>query len=477
LTDQLRGPFRGLFAAALAALMLVGCGGPTPPPPPSAATSQSASQIPIGSTPPDGGLAPSGAPPQGTPPAGSDDSNAGSDLIGSASQPLLPGLYVPYGIGVRSTDHFAFVQSPTDCDTLVDILDSGEWHVAKRASVPIPTAEPSTPPLPDIAPIEWLLLKSADEAAYARVGGDETGCVAQVWRLPRLSYAASGDALTTSGDASEFQVLCAAGSGVATFGAMYVGQDGFVVSLNSTVPLVVGSHPIDKDTELSMGQTAFGVDDIFSMFYEQTSDGQVQDSPVAEFGPSNPEAGWEGEAEVTTIEPLTGTLHLQALRNEAGDSENLDIDFRCDLPPGQLTRAAENPAPTGSPSPTPGEPNELTLTIAEGPHAGTEHFTGADVTCSFNLFGKDEYLVSYAPSVEVADGDLSYVSVNVPKSGDKASVSMTYQGDDFEHDYFNTDNSPGTLTEAAGGVQIEASGHSAGTDFNISVNCNSVDRF
>jgi hypothetical protein len=119
----------------------------------------------------------------------------------------------------------------------------------------------------------------------------------------------------------------------------------------------------------------------------------------------------------------------------------------------------------------------MSLTLAEGPHAGTLEFSGAEITCSQNLFGKDEYLVSYSPSAEIISGDLSGVTVTVPASGAKTDVFITFEGEDFEHDFLTDNNATGVVTETATGANFTVSGHGGGTSFDITVSCGTVDRF
>jgi hypothetical protein len=117
------------------------------------------------------------------------------------------------------------------------------------------------------------------------------------------------------------------------------------------------------------------------------------------------------------------------------------------------------------------------LTIANGPHAGTQTLNGEDVDCSFGLFKPDQYYVSYSPTAELSTGDLSYVSVGVARSGGKADVSIFFEGDDFEHDFLNANNVSATLVETPTNVHIQSTGRAGGTDFEITFDCGTVDRF
>jgi hypothetical protein len=407
------------------------------------------------------------------------DEDSGAELLPAENQPLVPGLYLPSGVIARSTDHFAFIQSPTDCNTLTAILGAGEWQVVEHAALPIPSADPSFP-MPVISPPEWLLLKSGEGTAFVRIGGDDAGCVAQLWRVARVPFTASGDVINQSGEASEFQTMCAAAGGMATFGGIFIADDGTVISLSSSVPLVMGTHPLGVDQELSMGQTTLDERQVFeALFAHAQGDEDEDEVPVTDFFPPDPESGWQGSAEVTSIDPLIATLKFEEARDESGDTQSLQIDFRCDLPPGQLKRAAENPTPTESPVPsgTVAQPNRLSVTLAEGPHAGTLEFSGDEITCSQNLFGQDEYLLSYSPSAELVPGDLTGVTVTVPASGTKTEVFITFEGEDFEHDFLTTKEATGDVTESATGANVTVTGHAGGTDFDLSITCGTVDQF
>lgn len=461
----------GLAALAGAVIILaVGCGSQTPPPNPS------------GSLQPSGSPAVTGPAPSGsaTNPPGPVES-PGSDLLAPEPQTAFPGLYLPAGFLAQGTDHFALIQAPFDCPTLTGVLAAGQWTLADRAFVPIPTAAPgqSPQPMPDLNLPEWLLLRWADDTAIARIGGDQTSCLAQVWRLARSQYVAHG-AIESTGEASALQVMCAAGDGVAEIGAMNFGADGTFFSFQTTVPLRVGRHSLDAETELTAGPRGPTIAQAFDALYGGAPTMEEPDIPGIEpYYPAGFETGsleWQGSMEVTSIDPLLGQIEFEDLTNEAGEELTLTTPFRCDLPSRQLTRAAEaaaNATPSPAPSPTPA-PGVLSVTIATGPHAGTQQLTSPDLTCNLGLFGPGDWTASYS-AAEPVSGDVQSLMITVDANG-KADVFMI-MGDDFEDDWFNTDSAQATVTDNGASVDIAVTGRAAGTDFTIEFLCNDVARF
>lgn len=476
----------GLGVAVLA-FVGVACGGPNPPPAPTASDGVAASAAPSGALPSDGG--PSGTPgpsgqPGSSPEPGASPPPAGApaaDLVAPVPQPALPGLYLPAGTLAQGSDHYALIQARMDCEALTAALGAGQWQIVDRAALAIPTPDPaaSAPPMPELTPFEWILLRWGDEAAMARVGGDENGCIAQVWRLARLPYAATG-AIESAGEAQSLQMLCVAGGGVAQIASIHVADDGTLFSVSTQVPLERGTHPITMETELSAGQAEVDVEMFFRGLYGQQpgGDGEAIPDAAEPYFPADFEAGaWEGSIEVTSVEPLTGEIVFRNVRNEDGDALELRTGFRCDLPPGQLARAAEQsaeatPGPDATPTPAPGQ---VTVQIASGPHAGSHTATSADATCSANLFGDGKWHATYSQAEPIA-GDLQSLTLTVPADGQRTDVFMIF-GDDFERDWFNTDDATTEITDDGSSVTFDVTGRDAGTEFEIEFVCYDIARF
>lgn len=461
---------RAAVLATLALALLLACGGPTPPPQPTP------SGAPIGS--PGVDASPGATSPSGPVPSPSFAFDPGA-LAERPPQPNLPGLYLPAGVLAQGTDHFALIQARMDCPTLKAVLGAGQWSVIDHGSLVLPTQDPAQPtpevPLPELTPPDWLLLRWGNEYAFARVGGDENGCLAQVTRLARAPYAAHG-AIESSGEGAAMQVMCAAGSGVAEIATVYFGDDGAFFSFQTAVPLEIGSHPLDEDTDLEAGARGPSVEAAFALFYGGATDNAEEEIPGIEpYAPADLSvAVWPGSLEVASIDPLVGTINFEGVRNEAGESLTLTAPFRCDLPLGQLTRAAEQQAePTAVPSPSPA-PGRLSVEIAEGPHAGPQELTSSDVTCSLGLFGAGDWSASYVAPEPVA-GEVQSLTVTAHANG-KADVFMTL-GDDFDHDWFNTDSALVEVSDHGASVDIAVTGHSADSDFTIDIICYDIFRF
>lgn len=452
--------------AGAVVMLAVGCGSQTPPPNPSGSLVPSSSPA-VTSPAPSASAAPTA------------DGSPGSDILAPERQPAFPGLYFPAGFLAQGTDHFALIQAPFDCPTLTDVLRAGQWTMVDRGAVVMPTQDPAQPTpavaIPDFSLPEWLLLHWGDEYAVARVGGDENGCLAQVWRLSNGDYAAHG-AIESVGRANALQTMCAAGNGIAEFGALYVGADGTFFSLQTTVPLKVGSHPIDQDTELRAGPVGPTVEMAFRLLFGGVSEEEQARFDIDPYFPEDPAEGWPGSIEVTSVDPLVGEIHFEGLRNEAGDQQTLSTGFRCDLRPGRLTAAAEaaanaTPSPVPSPSPAPGH---LSVDIAAGPHAGTQQLTSPDMTCSLGLFGTGDWTVSYNAPEYVA-GEVQSLTVTAHANG-KADVFMTL-GDDFDRDWFNTDSAQAEVSDHGASVDIVVNGRGADSDFTIAITCYDIVRF
>ena len=340
---------------------------------------------------------------------------------------------------------------------------------------PMPSPDPSAG-LPEIPPVEWLVLRWAEDRAVVRLGGDETGCVAQVWRLARVPYTASGTYEAT-GEAMQYQVMCFAGGGGAQLGAFYFAPDGLLYSISAAMPLEVGSHPVDIDTEVNIGQAEVDIDDLLRALFSGDQQAGLDEDAGESFFPSDAESGeWQGSVEVTGIDPLVGEMVLQDMRDERGRSQELRTGFRCDLPPGQLARAAEEPADGEGPSPSPAPVGSLTIDIASGPNAGSHQIDSSEIDCSFNLFGDDKWFVSYAPPGDPVADELQALTVSLPQGGGESSVFMLF-GDDIEQDWFDTDDATGEITDAGNSTRIEIRGRAVGTDFNLTIDCGSIERF
>lgn len=417
---------------------------------------------------------PSGAPvPTGPLPTGAGDGvvDAASELLPPDAGLALPGLYLPAGTVGRGSDHYAFIQSPAACDELVAVLRAGEWTVTDQLSPPLPSSDPEAG-VPEIPPIQWLTLRWADDMAVARVGGDASGCVAQFWRLAHVPYTASG-VFESAGEATQMQLLCVAAEGEAQIGTIYVAPDGVVYSLGAQMPLEVGSHPLDENTEVSIGRSELDIADLSrGLFSGGLVDG-LDDDALSAFFPADLESGqWQGSINVTSIEPLTGEIVLEDLRDEAGRSQSLRSGFRCDLPPGQLTRAAEAEA---GPSPSPAPASKLTIDISAGPHAGTHEIESPEVSCSFDLLSNEAWLISYSAPGDPVQGELQTLLITVPAGGARSSVTMFF-GDDFEDDWFDTDRATGEVTDGGDTADLAVTGTASGVDFEVTIACAAVDR-
>jgi hypothetical protein len=451
----------------LLVLTLSACSSPTPAPTPSPAPGQPT--VAPGDPSPGASPGPSQAPGVSGSPA--------ADLLPPEPQPALPGIYLPAGFLARGTDHFAQIQAPTNCATLSAVLGAGQWAVTDEAHLTIPTPGPgeTAAPMPDLTPPSWLLLHWGDQTAVARVGGDETGCLAQIWRLPKLDYEMHG-AIESAGQAESLQVQCAVGLGMAELGFFYFGDDGTIYSMSTTVPLKVGSHAVPLETEIRAGDgLGIGVDDFFPLIYGGQP--EPEDGPRAEqYGPADPEGGWQGTIDITSTEPLVGEIRLDDLRNAADERLSLTTGFRCDLRPGALARAAEEaanatPSPAPSPSPAPGH---ITVEIGSGPHAGTHEAESGDAMCSLNALGEG-WLISYS-AIEPVAGELQALNLTMPEAGGQANVTM-YFGEDFERDWFLVDDADATVLDNDTNVEFSVTGRENGIDFTITFLCNNVARF
>jgi hypothetical protein len=451
-----------IAATALLAIAIAACGGPTPAPTPSPVPGQ-----------------PTGGPgePSPTVSPGANGSPA-ADLLPPEPQPALPGIYLPAGFLARGTDHFTQIQAPTDCATLTDVLGAGQWAVTDDAHLTIPTPGPgeTAQPMPDLNPPNWLLLRWGDQIAVARIGGDETGCLAQIWRMPELDYEMHG-AIESTGRAVSLQVQCVVGAGAAELAFFYFGEDGTLFSVSTTVPLKVGNHDVPFETEVYAGSgVGITVDQMFPVLYGGQP--EPQGGPQAEqYGPNDPASGWEGSIAVTSIEPLTGQLALENLRNAAGETLSLTADFRCDLRPGALSRAAEEaanatPTPAASPSPQPGF---VRVEIASGPHAGVHEATGPEATCAFGFMREGEWMIQYS-APELIPGELQSLSVSTPQDGGKSNVQMFF-GDDYQNDWFSDSDANGTVDDYGTDVQFTFTGRAAGSDYTITFDCFDILRF
>lgn len=419
---------------------------------------------------------PSGVPnPTGPLPSGTGDSigDTAFDLLPPDPALTLPGLYLPAGTVGRGSDHYAFIQSPAGCDELVAVLRAGEWTVIEDLTPPMPTADPDAG-VPDIPPVRWLTLRWADDLAMARVGGDDNGCVAQFWRLAQVPYAASG-VFESTGEATQLQLLCVAAEGEAQISTMYVAPDGVVYSLSAQMPLEVGSHPLDENTDVELGRTDMDITALTRAMFSGGIEGGAGDVPMTGFFPADLESGqWQGSVDVTTIEPLTGEIVLEDMRDEAGRSQSLRSGFRCDLPPGQLRRAAEG-APQEGPTPTPTPPSRLTVDIASGPHAGTYEIESTEISCSFDLLSDDAWLVSYSAPGDPVQGDLQTLLATVRPAGARSSVTMLF-GEDFENDYFNAERATAEVNDAGDTADLVVTGRASGVDFEVTIACATVER-
>jgi hypothetical protein len=433
------------LALLVIAMLALSCGSPSPPRPTDRPT--------------DG--QPSGSPP---------DLDAGADMLAPGGQPALAGIYLPEGMVARGTDHYAFIQSPTDCETLAAVLGAGQWTLSERVAVVAPSPDPSAG-IPPFQLPEWLLLRWASDALVVRLGGDSNGCVAQVWRLARLPYSASG-AVESSGEAMALTLLCAPGGGSAELLPIYLADDGTAFTLRMLVPLELGRHAVDAETEVGLGKLDFDVDDVFRALAGQVAGAGVDEESFDAFYPADLEGGqWEGRVEVTALEPLTGEIVLENLQDERGRSLSLRAGFRCDLPPGQLTRAAE-PTPTGSPAPAPGT---VTVEISGGPHAGRHDISSAEVKCSYNISGDKQWLATYGPAEPPPAGELQSLLITT-SPGAKASVFMIF-GDNIDRDWIKTETATAKVTDAGGTVELDLSGGASGITFKIVFTCRDIGRF
>lgn len=426
------------------ALLVLACGSPTPPQP---------TNRPI-----DG--QPSGSPP---------DLDAGLDLLAPAGLPALAGIYLPEGVVGRGNDHYAFIQSPTDCDTLAAVLGAGEWTIAERVAMAVPSPDPSAG-LPPFALPEWLLLRWGGNAAVVRMGGNSSGCVAQIWRLARLPYRATG-AIESSGEAMAFSISCLAGAGAAELNSMYFADDGTAFSLHLPVPLKVGRHAVDADTEIRIGRVE--LDEVFRAFAVQEGDSGFDEETLEAFYPADLESGqWQGRVEVTSLEPLTGEVVLEDVRDEGGRRTlSLQTGFRCDLPPGQLTRAAES-TPIPNPSFIPGS---VTVEVSTGPHAGRHEISSQKVACSYNLSGDKQWLTSYSPEEPPPAGELQSMLITTTP-GAKASVFMIF-GDDPSRDWINGEAATAKVTDSGATVELDVNGRVGGVAFDVALTCHDIARF
>lgn len=458
-------PIAGWLARLTVVLLAAACGSPTPPAPTSP-PEPSATAGPTISPPPTG--------------APSDTTDAAADLLEPADQPALRGIYLPAGMRVRSSDHYAFIQSPTDCDTLSNILDAGQWRVAERLSVPMPTPNPEAG-IPAIEAPEWLLLRWADDVAMARLGGDENGCVAQIWRVSRQPVSAIG-AFEAEGDASALQLLCLSGGGTAGLSMMYVGPDDLRLMIETAVPLEIGTHPIDLETEISIGRSDVGVFELFQLLAGGLDEdgGGIGEDAFANFFPADYEAGeWEGSVSVTSIDPLIGEINLENLIDERRRSQSLRAGFRCDLPPGQLTLAAAETRQTPPPEPEPTAApaaGTVVVTVESGRHAGRHEVASTDVFCSYNLMGDNTWDAGYG-APDAPAGEIQTVNVSMPDGGGETSAFVTF-GDDFDHDWFNDDAASGEVTDRGDVVEFTVTGTSyAGIAFEVTITCTDIARF
>lgn len=466
---------RAAVLAPLGLALFVACGGPTPPPQPtpspSPGGSPATSPVPGQSAMPTTSGAPGPSPSFAVGPGG---------LGELPPQPSLPGLYLPAGVLAQGTDHFAMVQARLDCQTLTGVLSAGQWTLVDRGAIVMPTLDPAQPTpavaLPEFTLPDWLLLRWGDEYAIARVGGDENGCLAQVWRLAHVDYAASG-AINSTGQANALPIRCAAAGGIAELSAFYIGADGTFFSLETTVPLLVGSHPINLDSELGAAAVGPTVEMAFPLLFGGVSEDEQTRFDVEPYFPEDPAAGWPGTIEVTSLDPLIGTITFDGVRNESGELLTLTAPFRCDLPSHQLARAADEaanatPSPQPSPSPAPGN---LVVNIASGPHAGPHQVTSPDLTCSLGLFGPGDWTASYGAAEPVA-GEVQSLTVTAHANGDADVLLML--GDDLENDWFNTrDDTQAEVTDHGASVDIAVSGHAANSDFTIDITCYDISRF
>ncbi len=446
----------------LAALMLiVACGGPDLPPPdgPPAATDGH-----------DGEASPN------RPPDTDTTSDAARDLLEPHAQPLLPGLYLPEGVLVSGTDHYAFVLTQLGCDELAAIIDSGQWQVEDRVAWPLPTPNPAEG-IPELPSTDWLLLRSGTENAIARIGGDEDGCAAQVWRISHQPVAASG-AVEAAADVPAVQLFCGTAGGGAGFAMTYIGPGDVRFSIESEVPLEIGTHPLSPHTEVLVGRSDIGQFELFQAFADP--DGAAMDESAFDaWFPADGDADNWGSVTVTSVEPLVGEMSFKNLADERGRRLSLTAGFRCDLPVGQLARAAEMPRETATPDtePTPAPAGRLVMTIASGPHAGTHEIESTNISCSYNLLGGDSWNAGYYSDDEPRTGELQTVNVSMPTGGGSASVLATL-GDDFDADWFNDNDASGELEDRGDVVEFFVSGTAAnGVGYEIAITCTDVGRF
>ena len=456
-----------LAGLATVTVLTLACGGPTPPAP---------TPTPLGSPPAEG--SPGASPGPSVDLGGSFSPVDLGAVADHPPQPMLPGLYLPAGTLAQGTDHYALIQARMDCPTLTAVLGAGQWAVTDEAHLTIPTPRPgeTAQPMPNLTLPSWLLLHWGDESAVARVGGDENGCLAQVWRLPSIDYAMHG-AIESAGQATALQVECVVGAGMAELGFFYFADDGTLYSLSTTVPLKVGSHAVPVETEVYAGSgIGITVDQMFPVLYG--GEPEPSDGPRGEpYAPADPEGGWQGSVEIAGTDPLVGQITLDDMRNAADERLSLTTGFRCELRPGVLSRAAEeaaNASPTPAPSPSPA-PGEVTIKIASGAHAGTHHALSAEATCSLGLFRGGRWTVTYGAS-EPVQGELQTLTLDLPADGGKSNVQMIF-GDDFDKDWFSDDNANATVDDQGTSVAFTVAGHASGTDFTIDFVCNDVARF
>ena len=282
-----------------------------------------------------------------------DDLDAGPALPAlealSALMPSFDGLYWTSDLLVETHGSSSLrVLAGMPCDQVLSLLSSGEWLLTKQ----VPANEQTNGMIPALALMERkdesLFLKLKDivsgspiASVTQQVAADPTptldlgaaplevldGCQVNITRLVSQSIEAHG-VEEAQGTALAYPLLmdCLVSPDGVTVSQFYEGSGDFRAFLQFDAPNTIGEYPINSlGLSLNIYHTPMSVMD----FMGQTGtegDGSSMDSLGTAFSAASDESGL---VTVLSLDPLTGEVQLNNLRDESGNSQTFRAGFQC----------------------------------------------------------------------------------------------------------------------------------------------------
>ncbi len=224
-------------------------------------------------------------------------------------------------MAISGSDNFATFASSLDCAATEDILAAGDWSTEASANL----LAGGTDGAPPGSGTRWLLLRRGEDLALLSLRGADQ-CVGSVQRLQRGPFRATGGQ-SVDATATMVPLFCLeGGDGRAQISFLYDIEGGWIARLGFVLVPTVGSHELDPSDMGSepptLAQPGKSLFELLAAATDPTDTGEL--APGEDF---------VGHVTVAETDPLSGTLTLSGLVDEAGVSVDLEASFACHLTP------------------------------------------------------------------------------------------------------------------------------------------------